>query len=203
MYLGDRTKDHIMSVTRSSKTTSVHHHTHFESHNFEPRKHAPSRSYEAWSTETRLFTVRNYTRMKYGPVFILGVVGGNSTAHSTWDHFRIYGMLDSKLYGRDTLYCCLLYGENDQIVTVHSKTISEKRHFIQAAMWTFHVGCPNVKHAQGINRYHIILSIFHGDNQKFVYVILSFPPLGYQPAQDDNWKIFILNGERLLCPHAT
>ena len=194
-----------MPVTRSSKTTSVHHHSHFESHNFEPRKHAPSRSIEAWSTETRPYTVRNYTRMKYGPVFILGVVGGNSSANSTWDHFRIYGMLDSNFYGRDTLYCCLMYRENDQIVTVQSQTISEKRHFIEADMWTFHVGCSNVKHAQGINRYHIIVSIFHGDNQNFEYVILSLLPLSYQPARADNRHscTCILNGERLSCPHAT
>ena len=31
----------------------------------------------------------------------------------------------------------------------------------------------------------------------FVYVIMSFPPFGYQPARADNRKSCILNGERL------
>ena len=35
-----------------------------------------------------------------------------------------------------------------------------------------------------------IVSIFHGDNQKFVYVILSFPPLGYQLGLKTGYHVF-------------
>ena len=89
--------------------------------------------------------------MKYGPVFILGVVGGNFSAVATWDHFKIYGMLDRKLYGTEQLACCLMYRKKDEIIIIKSRAISEKRFPVPADMGNFHVGCSNVKYAQGIN----------------------------------------------------
>ena len=99
----------------------------------------------------RHYATRTFTRMKFGPVFILGVVGGNSSASVTWDHFKVYGMLDKNLYGQKEITCCLKYREKDESAIIKSGTISEKRFHVPADMWTFHVGCLNVKHAQGIN----------------------------------------------------
>ena len=45
---------------------------------------------------------------------------------------------------------------------------------------------------------HIVTYITRG-NPKFVYVILSFPPLGYQPARADNRKSCVLNGKVITC----
>ena len=87
--------------------------------------------------------------MKYGPVFILGVVGGNTSDTSVWDHFRIYGVLDKKEYNSMNIRCCLMYRIQNEIVTLQTKTLSEKRFSVPAALWRFHVGCPNVKHSQG------------------------------------------------------
>ena len=40
-------------------------------------------------------------------------------------------------------------------------------------------------------------SVGEPETQLFVYVILSFPPLDYQPERADNLKSCILNGEKL------
>ena len=94
--------------------------------------------------------------MKYEPIFILGVAGGNSSANSTWDHFRIYGVFDKTVYNKEIIRCCLMYRENGKIVTLQSETISDKRFWASgAAMWGFHVGCPNVKHAHGKDMFHV------------------------------------------------
>ena len=101
------------------------------------------------TSETHSIDSRTYTRMKFGPVFILGVVGGNSSANSSWDHFRIYGMLDRKVYKRKKLSCCLLYRGINGFVTVKTDTMRQRFHEVPAAMWNFHVSCSNVKSAQG------------------------------------------------------
>ena len=36
-----------------------------------------------------------------------------------------------------------------------------------------------------------------------IYMIMCFPPSGYQHRRADNRKSCVLNGERLSCPHAT
>ena len=87
--------------------------------------------------------------MKYGPVFILGVVGGNSSENASWDHFRIYGVLDKAVYKKEKIRCCLMYRDKNSIVTLQTEAILERRFSVPAALWRFHVGCPNVKHAQG------------------------------------------------------
>ena len=107
------------------------------------------RKYETYAT-----AARTYTRMKFGPVFILGVVGGNLSANSSWDHFRIYGMLDRKYYKRRMLSCCLLYRENEEDVTVQIEPTKQKMFEYPAEMWSFHVSCSNVKHAQGNYLFH-------------------------------------------------
>ena len=42
-----------------------------------------------------------------------------------------------------------------------------------------------------------------GDKLNAAYVIMCFPPFGYQPTRDDNLKSCKLNGERLSCPDVT
>ena len=49
---------------------------------------------------------------------------------------------------------------------------------------------------------HIRDSILCG-NPNSAYVIMWFPPFGYQPAQADNRKSCNLNGERFSCPGVT
>ena len=58
-------------------------------------------------------------------------------------------MLDKTVYKNETIRCCLMYREKDQIVSLQSDTISERRFVYPADMWSFHVGCPNVRHALG------------------------------------------------------
>ena len=129
-------KDRFITVAKDFITTSVDHRPHTESP----------------TTEARVYTVLSYTRMKFGPVYIFGVVGGNSSANSTWDQYRIYGLLDSTLYRHENLSCCLLYREHGEMVTVHTHIISETRRRTVAPMWAFHVGCSNGKHSQGIHK---------------------------------------------------
>ena len=136
------------TVTHISKAHAANHQLHYGVLSYKPH-----------ADETRPYTVRNYTRMAHGPMYIMGVVGGNSSTNSAWDHFRIYGLLDRKLYRSEHLSCCLLYREKGQLITVQSNTISERRFEVPASMWSFHVGCPNDKHAQGI----------------FLFVCLIFP----------------------------
>ena len=120
-----------------------------------------SRIYEQRINGPRNNAERNFIRMKYGPVFILGVVGGNSSVSSTWDHFRIYGALNKTAYKDEKFRCCLMYRENGKIVTLQSETISERRFSVPAALWRFHVGCPNVKHAQGKDHFCLTSIMFN------------------------------------------
>ena len=159
-YLGDRrTLGRLFSLARGTWMTSANQQSHHGSQTLELRTYNPrtneqrifeTHSYEPRTNGTRPYAVRKYTRMKYGPVFILGVVGGNSSANSTWDHFRIYGMLERKVYGQKRLSCCLLY--KDGHVILQSDTMSQRWHEIPAPMWNFHASCSNVMHAQGKQR---------------------------------------------------
>ena len=97
--------------------------------------------------------------MKYGPVFILGAVGGNSSDSATWDHFRVYGLLDKAVYKEEKIRCCIMYREKDNIVTLQTEAISERRFTVPADLWRFHVGCPNVKHTEG--KPYLLLVEFH------------------------------------------
>ena len=145
-YSADRTLERLFTFVRGTWTTSDNHLT--RQHTYNPRGiNAPDGVYG-----TQNISARTFTRMKYGPVFVLGVVGGNSSSNSTWDHFRIYGMLDRKVYGQKNLSCCLLYREKDRKVTVQSDTMSQRWHAIPTPMWGFHVSCSNEKHEQGKHR---------------------------------------------------
>ena len=129
-------KDRFITVAMGFKTTAVDHQPHIKSQQEEARK----------------YTVRNFTRMKFGPVYIFGVVGGNSLANSTSDQYRIYGLLDSTLYRHEKLSCCLLYREHGEMVTLNSQIITETRRTVVGPMWAFHVGCSNGKLSQGIHQ---------------------------------------------------
>ena len=129
-------KDRFITVAKDFIATAVDHRPRMESQ----------------TTDVPVYTVRNYTRMKFGPVYIFGVVGGNTWTNSTLDPYRIYGLLDSTLYRHENLSCCLLYREHGEMVTVHSHIISETRRRTVAPMWAFHVGCSNGKHSQGIHK---------------------------------------------------
>ena len=99
--------------------------------------------------DLRIHAARTYTRMKYGPVFILGAVGSNTSDNTTWDHFRVYGLLDKTVYEEEKIQCCLMYKDKDDIITLQTEAISENRFSVPADLWRYHVGCPNVKHTEG------------------------------------------------------
>ena len=41
--------------------------------------------------------IREFIKMKFGPIFIFGVAAGNTSENNIWDLFKVYGNLDRKV----------------------------------------------------------------------------------------------------------
>ena len=56
--------------------------------------------------------IRDFTEMKFGPINILDVVGGNSTETAVWDIYKIYSQINITIFNMNTTkyQCCMKYG---------------------------------------------------------------------------------------------
>ena len=64
-------------------------------------------------------------------------------------------------------------------------------------MCNFELGLETKNEFEKWPLYNFVSVYISSDNLKFAYVIMCFPPSGYQHGRADNRKSCILNGERL------
>ena len=89
--------------------------------------------------------------MKFGPVNILGVVGGNSSAEVIWDIYKVYAHINITRYNEnDTIYsCCMKYWRNG-VEIVKTRALSSfiySKYRMKIGLYYF--VCPNTRHYLG------------------------------------------------------
>ena len=89
--------------------------------------------------------------MKFGPVNILGVVGGNSSAEVIWDVYKVYAHINITHYNEKvTVYsCCMKYRKNgvEIVKTPALSSFIYSKH--RTIIGLYHFVCPNIRHHLG------------------------------------------------------
>ena len=102
--------------------------------------------------------------MRFGPVYVFGVVGRNTTNHTAWDVVNVYGSLKKSFYKSFTnhsVVCCLQYGnrsDRQSTQVVQRKVLQINFHFIKPTITSFHIVCPNIHHSVGGVPFSVALS---------------------------------------------
>ena len=128
--------------------------------------------------QRRRIPTRNATKMRFGPVYVLGVVAGNTTSRMAWDVVKVYGSFETsvnKLFLNVT--CCLMY-ENQGNLEVIQQNVSQLRlHPSKTAVMSFHIVCPNVHYSVGGVPLAVVLSWkgLRCDNTEDRYIKVEFP----------------------------
>ena len=55
------------------------------------------------------FKYNNFTKMKFGPLYILGTTLGNTTDSAHWDIVKVHAEVDEMYPGKTNISCCLKY----------------------------------------------------------------------------------------------
>ena len=132
---------------------------------------------------SRPIPVRNTTTMRFGPVYVFGAVGRNTTNNTVWDIVNVYGSLKKSFlmtFSKHTVVCCMLYkGDSDKQSTmnVQQEVLQIMFHFAKPTITTFHIVCPNVHHSIGGAPFTVSLSSksLGCDKTKDKYVQVEFP----------------------------
>ena len=106
-----------------------------------------------WSPRQQAYTkhrVREFTRMKYGPMFIFGVAAGNTTEETSWDIFKIYGNYQRNVYHESNLTCCFKYTRGDSALYASSIPLKKRLFSVAASLWTYYLACPNELRSEGL-----------------------------------------------------
>ena len=129
-------------------------------------------NYAVWQTVHKTFV-----KMKYGPVYLFGVVAGNSTTNASWDLVKIYGGIDKSHYYKSNLRCCLAYKDAEYASFVKVNPDYVRRFQVPSAIWSIHVTCPNVRHAQNAVPVGVALTVdnYNCSKSDVRYVIPYFP----------------------------
>ena len=91
-----------------------------------------------------------YTKMNYGPVFILGAAAGNSSWQGDWDIVKIYGIVNMKDFRHVKFRCCLKYrSRSDKNATFKVDPMNVVKFWKTAILRAHHFTCPNIKHKDG------------------------------------------------------
>ena len=53
--------------------------------------------------------IANYTKMKFGHVYILGAAGGNTSRNTSWDIYKVYALVSPGIFRGGNLSCCFKY----------------------------------------------------------------------------------------------
>ena len=101
------------------------------------------RRYEA---ETKTFSKYAYfTRMKYGPVYILGAAVGNSSKTKASDIIKLYASVDEEIAAKENTSCCLKYDGSSGPVYHRQPVIAKNDLKRPTKLSPFHYSCLNAK----------------------------------------------------------
>ena len=92
---------------------------------------------ESWAHQTK--TLR-FTKMSFGPAYILGVAVGNSSTNNTWDIVKVYGTVGSLTKAK---FCCVRYGSTRTDKYYKQPVIFIKRQHIRTRLTASHFTCEN------------------------------------------------------------
>ena len=128
--------------------------------------------------QRRHIPTRNATKMRFGPVYVLGVVAGNTTSRMAWDVVKVYGSFETsfkKVFLNVT--CCLMYGNQGNLKVIQQNVSRLRLHPNKPAVTSFHIVCPNVHYSVDVVPLAVGLSKkgLRCDNTKDRYVKVEFP----------------------------
>ena len=95
------------------------------------------------SANAGMVKVSRFTRMKFGEVYILGIVGGNSSENATWDIFKIYAAVGRTILKHDKLSCCFKYKRNNVTDYLNQPIINTHHPVPQGDLTATHYTCNN------------------------------------------------------------
>ena len=101
------------------------------------------------SFATYRVSAANFTRMKFGPIYILGAIGGNSSDTDVWDIFKIYANIGVKggVSSRTNVHvsCCFKNNGANATKFLKEPTVSTKVPEARTAITACHYTCNNPK----------------------------------------------------------
>ena len=136
--------------------------------------------------------VARFTKMRYGPVYVLNVAAGNSSDTLAWDMFKIYASIDTHEYRRfaslklmdfiEDIKCCLMYDFHDVVRYVEQNPLYVQTppipsHYTISRMRAIHLTCPNTLHSNGTVPKGISLSVpgIPCDHKNMTYIQPFYP----------------------------
>ena len=88
--------------------------------------------------------------MNFGPIYILGAAGGNTSDDVGWDIFKVYASVDVKAIPALNISCCLMYRYGRKLRYFKVSSLNTKIHRANSRLRTIHITCRNVKYAKEI-----------------------------------------------------
>ena len=107
-------------------------------------------SFPAGNTKPNHIHSREFIKMKFGPLFIFGTAGSNSSERKTWDHFKVYGLFDKNKYNKSNLTCCFMSELGNKAVVQAVAPVAKRVFVVPSDMWSFYVACANERHSGSI-----------------------------------------------------
>ena len=88
-----------------------------------------------------------YTKMKSGPIYILGVAGGNTSDNSSWDIFKLYASVRLSLYNKHggNFSCCFKYKVSERVEQIRQQTTFIRIPYSKDTILAVHFTCYNPK----------------------------------------------------------
>ena len=108
--------------------------------------------HEATGPFPPLTGIRGFTEMKFGPINILGVAGGNSTNTSAWDVYKVYAHINITHFNNTvTVYsCCMKYERPINLIGKFPTKTSFLYKVHKNIIGLFHFVCENKYHKLGV-----------------------------------------------------
>ena len=100
------------------------------------------------TTSPRPITVKRFTKVNSGPIYLFGAVVKNSTKRISWDILSVYAMVNTTTFPNTTKFqCCFLHKHNHKDTRIYKVSPNHMRlHWAEAEIRTYHFTCINVLH---------------------------------------------------------
>ena len=93
----------------------------------------------------KYFKYTDFTKMKFGPIYILGTTLGNTTDYAHWDIVKVYAEVDEMYPKKTNISCCLKYLDFRGPDFTKVPTIFAGRPNSKTRLSAYHYTCLNPK----------------------------------------------------------
>ena len=122
--------------------------------------------------------VRSFTNMKFGPIKILGVVGGNSSSASVWDIYKVYAQINITHFNNTIYRCCMKYKSHTLAVDDSRTNITYMYAEYKELFGLFHFVCSNKHNELGVRPVGVAITASGGTcSEEDVVFIEPYHPL--------------------------